>query len=185
MVQTVTTTLYTIGELSESARERALDAMRDGWGDTEQVTEQLTDALREAYGPDATVEEWDYSRSSVTVGGTLARPAEVGDGPAFRGWRLSNPSSPNVTHSDDLEITAGWPAQGDLRHTRGAGWNDTEAHWTTDPRPEWDEYVSEVESVLVRLMVAEVEYLSGDDHLTEVAEMNGVPFTEDGRVWTR
>jgi hypothetical protein len=187
-MRTITTSVYTLDELKalgdSRAVERARDWVREGTWDADDITEQLAEALREAYGSDATVTEWDYGRGqSVTIGGTLARPAETGEGPAFRGWRL--PSGGYDATPRDAEITTEWPAAGDalVIGTYSERWQDSDESWSTvtdEHHDACESYVREIESVLSRIMTLEVEYRSSDEYADELAEMNEWSFTDTG-----
>ncbi len=89
-MHTVETIVYLYAELDDRGKERARQWLDEAMAQDicDDISEQLTDALHDAYGPDATVTGWDYYRSSVTIGGTLVRPAGVvgTDGPGAP-WR--------------------------------------------------------------------------------------------------
>lgn len=178
----VETEVFTIDELSDEARERALEwgvhAFAGDWA--EQLSEVLSEALRDAFGPDSlTVDAWDYDRGYVNVSGRvcvsnmnedhwLVKACPMPGGGVVRGVEFGTSRARDYGGSVWVDLNEGAPF----------GWADDAFDVLVDDMRSW---VSGVESELVRVMHDEWEFLSSADELYECLLVHGFTFTVDGR----
>lgn len=181
----VETEVFTLDELEaagdERAVERALTWIADtyDWVASEDVSETLTEAMREAFGKDTlTWDAWDYMRSYVNVSGTLSRESTrtMDEGP-FAG--LSWPSDRVKAFSYRTSTSRSYGGDVWVYVTEdGPDWVSDEYGALCDEVMDW---IKEVEGRLSELMVAEYDYHTSREYLTEMARANDYTFTADGR----
>jgi hypothetical protein len=190
MPATITTEVYTLGELIERgddrAVERALDWMLQAWADitVECVSDALADALSAM--PGMRLEGWDYHRHEVSIEGDLF----VDD---LSATDESHPlhdllAAPPVCHPDSAVFRLSFRTSRardyggtlwlDMREDAPFGWADPQYGPLLDEVGEW---LREIEARLSIVMREEYDYCTSREYLLECAEANGYTFTVDGK----
>ena len=183
--ETVTRTIYTYAELMEAsevtqrAKDKATDSLRDIAWDPEFVTETLQEAAKAVVGDQGfiRVTGWDAGRGqSVDFDGVFVTPLPDS------GWD----DAPTLELQDVIEISK-LPNDYYVRNDFSlAYWQEDRQHklMHKDDYPFEYEVVGwflwEFESWLVSLAVSEIDHLDSDENIASFAEANEFEFYADG-----
>lgn len=175
MARTFETTVYTFGELTDKAKERAIDSARSrGWGDGDAWDSEWRGALSGA--ADAlgfTVKDWSVGTCSHSYC-TIDFDTEAADLSGVRAWKYLQNNGVGIAIMDPCPFTGFCGDEALLDPLRAFLLKPDDTNLLGLFQKCVDSWVS--------AWVSDMEYESSDEAITESIEANEVEFHENGRI---